>query len=170
MEDLGWPTAHIVGHSMGGMIAVKLAANHPSRIASLTVISTSAGGWDALRPRSWRQIKMAWKVRCRGGAFRTESDSESDAVCHSQMMTAKDDSTRTRWMLKAHFTAEMLKELVCFFPGAVALGVLFEVYSFQISLMMHTIHHIFYHTHLHTRMSFPNAWPARRCTHDICPL
>lgn len=65
MDALHWPTAHVVGHSMGGMIAVKLAANHPSRAASLTVISTSAGGWDALRPRSWRQIKMAWKVvRC----------------------------------------------------------------------------------------------------------
>lgn len=64
MDTLGWSTAHVVGHSMGGMIAVKLAAMHPTRIASLTVISTSAGGWDALKPRSWRQIKMAWKVRC----------------------------------------------------------------------------------------------------------
>lgn len=28
------------------------------------------------------------------------------------MMTAKDESTRTRWMLKAHFTADMLDQVV----------------------------------------------------------
>ncbi len=91
LDDLHWHhNVHIVGHSMGGMIGVKLAALAPHRVASLTVISTSAGGWDALLPRSWRQFKMGWK-----------------------MMMARDEDTRTKRTLKAHFTKEMLDELVC---------------------------------------------------------
>lgn len=89
LDTLHWQHAHIVGHSMGGMIAVKLASLAPTRVSSLTVISTSAGGWDALLPRSWRQFKMGWK-----------------------MVMARDEQTRTRRTLKAHFTKEMLDELV----------------------------------------------------------
>ena len=28
-EEIGWPSAHIVGHSMGGMISMKMAALKP---------------------------------------------------------------------------------------------------------------------------------------------
>lgn len=48
LDSLEWPKAHIVGHSMGGMIAAKLATIDASRVASLSLISTSQGGWDSV--------------------------------------------------------------------------------------------------------------------------
>lgn len=46
LDDHGVGKAHVVGMSMGGMIAQLVALWHPSRVASLTVISSSPLGID----------------------------------------------------------------------------------------------------------------------------
>jgi pimeloyl-ACP methyl ester carboxylesterase len=43
-DELGGKRFHMVGHSMGGWMAVGVAKYHPGRLASLTV-----GGWDVRR-------------------------------------------------------------------------------------------------------------------------
>jgi len=43
MDALGFETAHIVGLSMGGMIAQELALNFPERVRTLTSIMSSTG-------------------------------------------------------------------------------------------------------------------------------
>ena len=62
-EHLGWSReVHVVGHSMGAMIATRLAALAPGKLASLTLISTTSGGFQII-PRSWRAVKYALQVR-----------------------------------------------------------------------------------------------------------
>jgi 3-oxoadipate enol-lactonase len=56
LRALGVAQAHIVGISMGGFVALELALRHPGAVATLVLVSTSAGGL-----RSWpplRGIKM----------------------------------------------------------------------------------------------------------------
>jgi pimeloyl-ACP methyl ester carboxylesterase len=43
LDSMGITAAHICGASMGGMIAQQLAARHPKRVKSLTLIMTSSG-------------------------------------------------------------------------------------------------------------------------------
>ena len=60
MDVLGVPSAHVVGLSMGGMIAQEMAINDPDRVSSLTLVCTFAAidqdlagilrAWRASRP------------------------------------------------------------------------------------------------------------------------
>jgi pimeloyl-ACP methyl ester carboxylesterase len=46
LDALGIGAAHVAGLSMGGAIALVLALEHPGRVATLTLLSTSPGGDD----------------------------------------------------------------------------------------------------------------------------
>ncbi|KAF3666178.1 putative aminoacrylate hydrolase RutD-like isoform 2, partial [Capsicum annuum] len=54
MDHLGWEKAHIFGHSMGAMIACKLAAMVPERVLSLALLNVTGGGYECI-PRIDRQ-------------------------------------------------------------------------------------------------------------------
>jgi pimeloyl-ACP methyl ester carboxylesterase len=43
LDDLGVRSAHLVGHSMGGMVAQMVALDHPERVLSLGLLSTIPG-------------------------------------------------------------------------------------------------------------------------------
>ena len=43
LDALGWPTAMVIGHSMGGMIAQRLVIDYPERVARLVLMSTCQG-------------------------------------------------------------------------------------------------------------------------------
>jgi pimeloyl-ACP methyl ester carboxylesterase len=38
MAHVGWPTAHVVGHSYGGLVALSLAMDEPQRVRSLALL------------------------------------------------------------------------------------------------------------------------------------
>jgi len=78
MDHLGWESAHVMGHSMGSMICTRLACMYPDRVDSLTLVSTSGGGWDFLPPRKglFRMLQFAC---CSQTA---QSRAEFDLRCH----------------------------------------------------------------------------------------
>jgi pimeloyl-ACP methyl ester carboxylesterase len=59
LDHLGIGQAHVVGASMGGMIAQVLAGSHPDRVSSLGLLMTSSGRALSALP-TWRVIKLAF--------------------------------------------------------------------------------------------------------------
>ena len=55
-DQVGWRQAHVVGFSMGGMVACTFATLYPASVLSLTTVSSTLGHWHAI-PRS----RKAWK-------------------------------------------------------------------------------------------------------------
>ncbi len=53
LDAIGIEQAHIVGVSMGGMIAQLVAIEHPERVSTLTLIMTSSGEYDLPGPH-WK--------------------------------------------------------------------------------------------------------------------
>jgi pimeloyl-ACP methyl ester carboxylesterase len=56
LRHLGWRRAHIVGISMGGMIAQELALAAPHVVQSLTVLVSHAGGWRSMVPTAGARL------------------------------------------------------------------------------------------------------------------
>jgi pimeloyl-ACP methyl ester carboxylesterase len=60
LDALGWASAHVVGHSVGGMIAQTLAISHPERVRSLTCIgSTPSPDIGRMRPTTMVRLLFA---------------------------------------------------------------------------------------------------------------
>lgn len=55
MDAAGWESAHVVGHSLGGLVAVALALEHRRRVRSLSLLCTFADG-KAVAPLTFGMI------------------------------------------------------------------------------------------------------------------
>jgi pimeloyl-ACP methyl ester carboxylesterase len=60
LDALGIPACHLVGHSLGTLIAASFAADHPERILSLTLASVAAG--QARLPAAQREKALAQRL------------------------------------------------------------------------------------------------------------
>jgi len=59
VEALELPPVHVVGHSLGGAVALECALRHPSRFRSVTLISPApADGLHSLRDSVWKGLGL----------------------------------------------------------------------------------------------------------------
>ncbi|XP_047329001.1 putative aminoacrylate hydrolase RutD [Impatiens glandulifera] len=88
MDHLGWRKAHVFGHSMGAMIANKVAAMVPHRIRSLALLNVTGGGYECLPKIDRRTLSIAYRF-----------------------LRAKTPEQRAAVDLDTHYTKEYLDEL-----------------------------------------------------------
>ncbi|WP_102145264.1 alpha/beta fold hydrolase [Mycobacterium hubeiense] len=75
LDALGYRDAHLVGISMGGMIAQTVTAHHPGRVRSLTSIMSNTGA-----PRIGRPALSTWLRMATRRPPRTRADAVEQAV------------------------------------------------------------------------------------------
>lgn len=86
MAALGLSRAHVVGVSMGGRIAMELAARYPSRVDRLVLISTAATGTGRLRKSvPARAAELAKRLRLLPGGGRLQ---RQPRYAHQRQMAA----------------------------------------------------------------------------------
>jgi pimeloyl-ACP methyl ester carboxylesterase len=91
-DTLGFSTAHVVGASLGGMVAQHLAIEHPTRIRSMTSIMSTPGGRRYMpQPRALRALFMQ---RPKSAAEAGERIVETFRVLGSTMFPSDDDRMR----------------------------------------------------------------------------
>lgn len=67
---LGWDSFHIVGHSMSGMIAQKVAATAAQRVSSLVLVTPVSAHGQPLTPQQIAALKALARERVRGDVLR----------------------------------------------------------------------------------------------------
>jgi pimeloyl-ACP methyl ester carboxylesterase len=95
MDAAGWESAHVVGHSMGGVIAQQLALDCPQRVRSLSLFCTFARGKDAARLTAW----VLWMtLRTRIGTRRMRRRAFLEMICPpAALQTADTDALAVRF-------------------------------------------------------------------------
>lgn len=89
MNHLGWKKAHVFGHSMGGMIACKLAAVYPDRVVSLALLNVTGGGYQCFPKFDRQSLSIAMRF-----------------------LRAKTPEQRADVDLDTHYTQEYLEECI----------------------------------------------------------
>ena len=85
LDELGIPSAHVLGASFGGAVAQQMAFSYPRRVRRLVLASTSFGGfampgnleamWHFIHPRSYHPERLERVAGAMfGGRLRTEPE------------------------------------------------------------------------------------------------
>jgi len=66
MRAIGIDRAHVMGASLGGLIAQELALTHPEMVDRLVLVCTTSNGPKSVRPSLWAVIPMLFALRRTG--------------------------------------------------------------------------------------------------------
>ena len=98
LDAAGWDNAHVIGHSLGGLVALRLALTAPHRVRSLSLLCTFARGRDA-----GASARMAWiGLRTRIGTRRMRRSAFLEIVAAPQALQSV-DRDRMAWDLAPIF-------------------------------------------------------------------
>ncbi|KAK1571051.1 hypothetical protein Q3G72_011186 [Acer saccharum] len=89
LDHLGWKKAHVFGHSMGAMIACKVAAMVPDRVLSLALLNVTGGGFECFPRLDRKTLSIAIRF-----------------------LRAKTPEQRAAVDLDTHYTKEFLEEYI----------------------------------------------------------
>lgn len=85
MDALGWRSAHVVGASLGGMVAQALAIGHPDRVRTLTSIMSTPSSRIATMPK---MSVMRALGEAAGTPVTSEEGAADEAVALKRAMTS----------------------------------------------------------------------------------
>jgi pimeloyl-ACP methyl ester carboxylesterase len=96
IDSLGWDRCHLVGVSMGGMIAQELALKASDRLSSLTLIVTHAGGYTLQKLPTLQGLRSFLAVNRPGPERRVEA--LKSLLYPEEYLTRADQAALTRQM------------------------------------------------------------------------
>ena len=106
LDALGWPSAHLVGQSLGASIAVGLGLRHPDRTRTIVSLSGLPRGYRlAEAARYVDPVGLARMARVTARRPRTREQDVSQQVALARMQAARSQPFDERW---ARETAEQV--------------------------------------------------------------
>jgi pimeloyl-ACP methyl ester carboxylesterase len=118
IDALGVSSVHLIGTSMGGMIAQLVAAHHPSRVSRLVLIATTYGGGESIPPEP-KAVEVLGPVpglsvaeqRRRGlRALTSDAFAEDHADLIEMLVAQRERNPTPGPTFKAQFEAIMLSD------------------------------------------------------------